>query len=340
MKKFLLPLVALVLLSIPLQGQETESLGSYAELTLIPRLDVSPTLYQDSPNEINFGNSSLYTQLEGAFSDNLSFTLINHWIQLDDMDDLAWPYNNIGRSDDWNFIDMCYMEYSTGSWAFTLGKDVLTIGGYEFDEWDWNTHTGLASPLWSYMPCFQWGGKITYTTPSEQNSFSLQMATSPYGEHPFSSGLWTYSLGWIGEYENWGLIGSFSALEMGASSYQLLACLGVNAQLGSWGDLTIDWNNTGAYNELDWSFLDGNCFQSKLTITTVDSWDFSVKGIYNVVPEGSILPSSWTLGGIAHFYPIENSEDLRLHAYIAYDSLTSGLSLNIGARYQLRFNLW
>lgn len=339
MKKFLLPLVALVLLSIPLQGQETESLGSYAELTLIPRLDVSPTLYQDSPNEINFGNSSFYTLFEGAFSDNLSFTIVNHWFHLDP-GDYAWPYQNIGRSDDWNFLDYFNVNYNLGSWTFTLGKDVMTMGGYEFDDWDWDTHVDLASPLWNNLPCFQWGGKVTYLTPSEQNSFSLQATSSPYGERPFSSGLWAYSLGWRGEYETWGLIGSVSALQMDESQYQLIACLGTQVQLSTWGVLTLDWNNTGGYNDNDWTFLEGNCFQGKLSVAAGESWDFSIKGIYNLMKNKNILPSTWTLGGVAQFYPIKGSEDLRLHAYIAYNSINSGLSLNIGARYQLRFNLW
>lgn len=339
MKKFLLPLAALVLLSIPLQAQETESLGSYAELSLIPRLDLNPTLYQDSPNEINFGNSSFYTLLEGAFSDNLSFTVANHWFHLDP-GDLAWPYQNIGRSDSTNWLDFFNINYTFGSWDVTLGKDVMLVGGYEFDEYDWEVHTGLASPLWNNLACYQWGAKLSYTTPSEQNSFSLQMTTSPYGEHPFSSGLWAYSLGWRGEYESWGLIGSFSAIELSKGNFQALACLGISAQLGSWGSLVVDWNNTGAFDESDWSFLDGNCLQSKLTVAAGEAWDFSVKGIYNIMSNDAVLPSSWTLGGIAQFYPIKESEDLRLHAYIAYDSLTSGFSVNVGARYQLRFNLW
>ena len=53
-------------------AQEADELGgSNAELSVIARAEY---LYGDP-----LGNSSLYTLLEGNISDNLSYTVINHW---------------------------------------------------------------------------------------------------------------------------------------------------------------------------------------------------------------------------------------------------------------------
>ena len=40
------------------------------------------------------------------------------------------------------------------------------------------------------------------------------------------------------------------------------------------------------------------------------------------------------------YYPLDDSDALRLHAYVAYNSVLRTATLSIGARYNLLFNLF
>ena len=83
MKKLLLSFAALLLASLAL-SQEADDFGSYAEVTLIPRLELNPSIPADTESGIGFGNSSFYTLFEGSISEHLSWTVANHWLHVTD----------------------------------------------------------------------------------------------------------------------------------------------------------------------------------------------------------------------------------------------------------------
>jgi len=48
----------------------------------------------------------------------------------------------------------------------------------------------------------------------------------------------------------------------------------------------------------------------------------------------------WTAGCILEYFPLADSPDLRLHALLAYNSLGSGATLSLGARWNFSFRLF
>ena len=67
-----------------------------------------------------------------------------------------------------------------------------------------------------------------------------------------------------------------------------------------------------------------------------------VKDMFDVIlplPVTVTYPGSdsWTLGAAAHWFPLRDSQDLRLHAAAAYNSGFDMVSLTLGAIYYLRF---
>ena len=56
--------------------------------------------------------------------------------------------------------------------------------------------------------------------------------------------------------------------------------------------------------------------------------------------KNDILPRHYKLAAIAQYYPLKDSQDLRLHAAAGYDSLLDSFSLMIGAKYEFSFRLW
>ena len=347
MKKYLLSIAALLLCSIA-HSQEADDLGNYAEVSIIPRLDVNP-LFGAEP-EFTLGNSSLYTLFEGSASEHFSWTVVTHWVSwsapADFGEETGALYKGLGYSDTNNLFDFLKADLSFGNWTFSIGKDCITTGGHEYDDWDWEVHPQMASPLWNDLACYQWGGKVAWTTPSEMTTLSLQMTTSPFGERPFSSGLYTYSAQWSGEYDWYSPLWSVSAFGREAPEYSsaprdydFLISLGNQFLFGDW-TLSLDWTNTSGLNEDFDGFLGGNMFHGCLDFAPSERWDFSLRGNYVLTEGKSLVPNWWNAGAVAHFYPLRDSQDLRLHAFVNYDSLVGNFGICAGILYNLTFNLW
>ncbi len=347
MKKYLLSIAAL-LLGLLAHSQEADDLGNYAEVSIIPRLDVNP-LFGAEP-DFTLGNSSLYTLFEGSASEHFSWTVASHWISWSDprafSEETGALYSGLGYSDTNNVFDFLKADLTFGNWTFSLGKDCITTGGHEYDDWDWEVHPQLASPLWVDLACYQWGGKVAYTTPSEMTTLSLQMTTSPFGERPFGSGLYTYSFQWSGDYDWYSPLWSVSAFGREAPEfssapreYEFLVSLGNQFFFGDW-TLSLDWTNTSGLNDDYDGFLGGHIFHGCLDFAPSERWNLSLRGNYIVTEKESPVANWWNAGAIAHFYPLRDSQALRLHAFAEYDSLLGGFELCAGILYNLTFKLW
>ncbi|MCQ2182512.1 MAG: hypothetical protein MJY89_03790 [Bacteroidales bacterium] len=333
MKKLLF-LTAALLLSSLAYSQEAESTGSYAELTVVPYLELVPNYdFSEKKAGISFGNTSIYTAFEGAFSEHVSWTIVNHWFSLADTEDIWWPYKYIGYSSTLNWLDYLKLDFSFNNWTFSLGKDCVAVGAFDFDEWDWDIVSTMASPMWNLLSCYQWGGRVAYTTNSENTSFGLQMVTSPFGEHPFSSGLWMYTGDWRGEYGWFDCHWSVSALQYDKSSFTGLVALAQRATLGNW-QLIFEYDNYCGNLRME-SFKDSFKYGSYIPSVKYgisDSLELGAKALFSNEDK--------QFGATANWYPIKDSDALRLHAALAYSSALENLSFNVGIRYNLGIHLW
>lgn len=353
MKKLLLVLAVLPLCLLA-HSQEADELGNYAEFTIVPRLDFTAAQLSEDGMAYDLGNTSLYTLFEGSFSENFSFTVANHWFSASADEDfgLAWPYKALGRSDYTNFIDYLLLDYSLGDFTFSLGKDMILMGGFEYDDWDWDVHPVLATNLWNTVACYQWGAKLAYTLPSETDTFTIQMTTSPFGEHPFSSELYAYSLQWRGEHGLYSTIWSTSYLQAPESESLWFTSLGNRFDFSDNFYWVLDFNwivdpsdylgfyeavgktnchNFGLNQTLSYAFGEKLSLSAKLNLSCFykDSqtyWD-----------SGSDI-----FGGLVlDWYPLEE-QDLRVHLIVGanrYDTDHPAF-IGVGARYNIPITLW
>lgn len=346
MKK-LLSLTAAMLLCFLAHSQEAEVTGSHAEVTIIPRLDLSPN-FEDSKLGFTHGNSSIYTLFEGSVGEHFSWTLVNHWLSSLNTEatpeyNYGWPYVNLGYSDSVNWIDFLKFDLSFGNWTFTLGKDMLTTLGFEYERWDWEVNFDFITPFFSVLPCYQWGGKIAYTTNSGMSTFSAQMTTSPYGERPFSSRLWAYSAQWRGEYGFFEPIWSYSALQYGKGAFQHVFTLGNRFSFGEAFALTLDWTAaacTESYKDTPSSMVENgffNCVRGEFSYAPSERFEASLNSYWNK-PKAD--DTSFCIGGEVRFYPLKDSQDLRLHGSLAYNTYFNYFGLTVGALYNLRIRCW
>ena len=335
MKRLLVVCAAALLPCFLVSAQEADNSGRSVELSVIPRLDLNPVFSTEKGGgtEFTLGNTSLYSLFEGNITENLSFSVCNHWAAFDTVrdgffDSTKQLYQSTFYSDNTNWVDWAYLTYSVGSFAFTLGKDMVTTGGLEFDDYDFEVHPSLVSSYWHNLACYQWGAKVAFTTPSEGDTFSFQFSTSPYGERPFASGLFNYSLEWRGEHGPLETIWSATALGVDKGEFQPVFALGQRLNFDTFSIGLDAFSVVG--DEMD-IIGKGFTLMPSMTFSPSEKVSILAKGGYELIYTQPTINRWW--GGLAfHWFPIEN---LRVHAVASYDHTYSFVSLTAGLLYQI-----
>ena len=337
MKKSIV-LTAALLLCFLAHSQEANNPGRTTEMTIIPRLDLNPHFnpgvngknvnFRKDMANFSLGNTSLYSLFEGNISENLSFSICNHWLSVNPKE----LYKKTLRSDYTNWLDWLNFTYTAGGFSFTVGKDMVTTGGFEFDDYDFDVHTDLCSNFWHNFSSYQWGGKIAYTTNSENTSIALQMSTSPFGERPFASDLFNYSVQWRGNYGSLRTLWSATAIQTASKNFQYLFSLG--QQVDIW-NITLGTDYMNKVGDEENIIIDGTTLLGTIQYTDEsEKWELKFKGGYEKIKERG---SGYMAGVAAHWFPLKKSKDLRLHISVSYNNTLNSIGASIGAIYY--FNL-
>ena len=338
MKRLLVVCAASLLPCFLVSAQEADNSGRSVELSVIPRLDLNPifSTQKGGGGEFTLGNSSLYSLFEGNITDNLSFSVCNHWAAFDSVHEVFESTKDLYRgtlySDTTNWLDWAYLTYTVGNFAFTVGKDMVTTGGLEFDDYDFEVHPSLVSSYWQNFSCYQWGAKVAWTTPAESDSFSLQFSTSPYGERPFASKLFNYSLEWRGEHGPLETIWSATAVGTEPGEFQPVFTLGQRLNFDAW---TVGLDAFSVVGDWDEIVRKGITVMPSVTFSPSEKLSFLAKGGYEnyaLDTMEDLTFKRWWGGLACHWFPIEN---LRVHAVAAYDHTFSTLSLTCGLLYNI-----
>ena len=339
MKRLLSLMTVCALFCSPAFGQEAQSVNNYPELSIITRVDIP-----FSPG--------VYTLLEGSLGDHLSYSIANVWVN----DDAKSLYANTLRSDAMDWCQWAYLSIDLGNWHVQAGKNYIFTGGFEVDAYDFDQYWQLTSNFWNNTQVYQWGGAVQYVTPSEGDTFSLQVLSSPFSGKPFEDGLLSYSAEWRGEHGPWSTI---------------------------WGVSGIDYHKADRFGEKLWLLSAGNQFEisdsfscgidymyriappflqapgaaasapadpgnsghnvvGRLNWRPLDWLDVGLKGVYETSRTSWMedlleIPEKYLSGGLVlQFYPIPESEDLRIHALAGTNNL-DGFYWGAGVTYN--FNL-
>ncbi len=336
-------------------SQEVKEDSRIPEFIVTPRFDANiyaPIKNGHFKDEFDFGNTSLYTFLDGSVG-NFSYSLCNHW-DAADAKSATELYTNAFRSDECDFIDWLTLSYEVGRFGFTIGKDMLAIGTWELDDYDVDVHTALVSPFWHKIAIYQWGGAVEYTTKDESTSLRFQFGTSPFGERPFASKLFTYSLEWRGEYGCFAPIWTVNFLETEPGKFVNLLALGNAFNIEDF-TLRVDYMNRAS--SLKNFFNQEFSVSAQLLYNHDDRVEVFAKGGYDhyngsdifgyeyesaedirfIPTDNYLCPSYWYVGGGVHYFPLRNSRDLRVHAVASYNNFAKNVAISIGATYY--FNL-
>lgn len=294
MKKGLVTAASLLLCFLA-HSQEADELGSAAELSVVARgeyLNTDP-----------LGNSSLYTLLEGSLTENLSYSISNHWLSSDP----GTLYRNTLRSDDVNWLDWAYLTYSFNDFSLSAGKNVLLWGTFEYDEYDFDIHYPFSSSVWNNMNSYQWGVSAAWT-PAEDAALEFMASTSPFGEKPFASKLFAYGARFSFGGEPFSAKIAYNHIGTGLDgneAYMGVVSGGVRVSCGGL-QITGDFSTrTGDEEDI---LAKGLSSALDVKYTFSDRFDMALHG--NNEWNGARNTSYCSLGAVAQYYPVEN---LRIH---------------------------
>ncbi|MBQ9878077.1 MAG: hypothetical protein IJM29_04135 [Bacteroidales bacterium] len=319
MKRFLSLLAFCAICCTPVFAQEADPENNVPQVSVIGRFDYPFIPY-------------LYTLVEGNLGEYLSYSISNHWVS----DEPTTPelYQNTWRADVLNWCDWANVSLNLGNWSLTLGKDAMAVGSFEIDQYDWDSYWEINSTFWNNAQVYQWGGKLTYTTTSEASAFSLQATSSPFNFRPFDSKLMSYAAMWTGDYGIYRSLWSLNLIQYASGKGENIKMFASGNQL----DVT-DWLTLGA------DYLFGydqeatfHSFAFSADFFISDHFELLAKGGYEVsgTPLFEMPYERSYIGGALQYYPLADSQDLRLHALACYDTL-EGTLLSAGITYN--FNL-
>lgn len=337
MKKFILTLAAALFAAATLSAQAS------FDMNVITRLEAHPSFsFDNEPATYDSGNSVIYTQMQADFGEHVSFTMINHWAETGGeklpFSGTADLYRNIWRSDANTFIDYLYFDFKTGGWNFRVGKDVVALGGFEYDEWDWDCDFDMCSLLWNCNAAYQWGGSVSWTNDSENTTFMLQAASSPYQERPWYQGLGSYTFQHVGSYGSWDFKNSLGFTQTDTKEGFVEPAIGVrfnaldNLAVGLDAIAQINpakdaWKTpyTQLTARLDYSPCD--------QVALVGKFGFE-NNVFMLTDESD--GNRYLFGGLtANFFPVKDSEAIRIHATLAGNSFFKGIMATVGVTFNV-----
>lgn len=221
-------------------------------------------------------------------------------------------------SKDSNFFDatdLLYISYKRGWFGISAGKEVVGIGGWEYDANPLNIFNG--SIFWNNISCYQWGVGASADI-SNGGTLTLQVTQSPFFT-PQNRNLYSYNILWNSTYGCYSPLFSTNLIEYEKGKYINYIALG-NKFLIDKAELEIDLMNRAAAHQTflmkDFSIMARAAYNFNRHWRINGSFLYDYNNTGNnadyTVYSGTNLKQA---GIYAEYYPIKQSRtDLRIHA--------------------------
>lgn len=243
--------------------------------------------------------------------------------------------------------DWININYAIKGWHFSAGKQVVAIGGWEYDRNPVDLYG--CSVFWQNVPCYQFGGSVSYDiTPSDNLLFQVNQSM---WHSPGMRNMYGYNLMWTGHHGPLTTLWSANLTEYAKGRYISYLSLGNKVDMGRFC-LELDLMNRAASHQ---TFFFRDCsVMGELSYQTPDErWRIHGKVTYDVNKTHTdadldVLPGTEiTMAGAGvEFFPLKKKRtSLRLHATCYYswghnaneDNLTQSKTtlLNVGVTWDM-----
>ncbi len=241
------------------------------------------------------------------------------------------------ESDLFAATDWLYLDYRPSDrWKLSAGKQVVAIGGYEYDRAPIDVYYG--SLFWNNIACYQFGVSATMISGSGNHALTFQVCNSPFVE--IGNSCYAYNLYWSGKAGPLQTLWSLNLIETAEGRYDTCVALGNRLTFGKFYT-EIDFINRGRKGLdfwcSDYSLIGKACLN-------IRRFDLFAKGGYECfIPAGGDPTSAPAIerpyyGGGIEFFPLKKSRNLRIHAAASttYDVNDKKIfTVNFGLRWKI-----
>jgi len=306
MRKVFLALCAASIMCAHAQEPSTDTLFKFqAEARLDYQRD-----WQDGntvKDNTGFEGKYLNFRIDGNITDALSYS----WRQR-----LNKPHKDASFFD---ATDWIYVNYDFGRWSLAGGKQVVAIGGWEYDRAPIDLYG--CSVFWNNIPCYAIGASMSFR-PTSSDRLTLQFCESPFHTSD-NRDMYAYNLMWTGTHGIYSSLWSANLIEYAPGRYISYLALGNKFSLGRFA-LELDLMNRASSHQT--FLLRDMSVMSELAYTPASKWKVFGKFTYDVNRTNSTADLCVTpgtemkmAGAGVEFFPIADGRNtLRLHANIFY----------------------
>lgn len=222
--------------------------------------------------------------------------------------------------------DWVFLTYkATDNWSFSGGKQVVGIGGYEYDRAPIDLY--FCSEYWNNIPCYQLGVSMAYTTNSGKDKFTMQVCESPF--HQKSEDMYAYNLMWNGSHDWFNSIYSANMQEYQPGKFIYYLALGNEFKMGN-VRLQLDFMNR-ATNKHAFFFKDCSVMGELLCAVSpkVNLFGKVTYDVNRTDTEGDYCVYTGTeltrVGCGVEYFPLRDGDrNLRIHANFCYSWGSNG----------------
>lgn len=263
--------------------------------------------YGDSGFKVRYFN----LRMDGQIADKFSYS----WRQ---------RFNRVNSASDFaHNTDWFHLTYRpTKNWAISAGKQVVMIGGWEYDRAPIDLY--FCSEYWNNVACYQLGASVAFTTNKGNDTLTLQFCQSPY-DTP-SADYYAYNLYWMGSHGCYTALHSLNFSQYAPNKYDVYVVLGNRFKFGD-VNIELDLMNRGvSAREL---LFQNFSIMGEASYLIAQRVNIFAKATYDKVgmdyPAGPLFLFPGTemtrVGGGVEYYPMggQGNRDVRLHAAYAYN---------------------
>lgn len=320
------------------EDKENKKTDFRINIALDTRLDGQVTAYSGTPEkstELGFAGKFITLVVDGSITENLTYGYRQRLFTKD-----------LNPTSFFNATDWLYLKYRFHkNFTFTAGKDVIAIGGFEYDMNPIDVY--FYSMYCNNVTCYQLGLSLTYMDNKGNHSLKAQVTNSPFSTGAYD-GKFAYNLLWSGNMGWFKTLYSVNMVERERGHFLNYIALGNRF---TWNPVTIDLDYTNRYavGGSQRGFFSDFSLTCMVTCTISKKFNIFLKGGYDRnlgqaadtedPYDPMVVPGSkyFIYGAGVEFFPIKDKKDLRVHAFWYSDnSKPVPNTFNIGVRWRIK----
>jgi len=262
---------------------------------------------QENNSRNGFGGDYVMVRLDGQLSDQFSYSF-RHRAYKAHKDYSFWD------ATDW----LNFTWKATEAWSFTAGKQIVAIGGWEYDRHPIDLY--YSSEAWNNVPCYEWGVTAQYAFNHNKDKILAQFTQTPF--RWVAPDMYGYSLLWYGNHGFWNTSYSVNAFEYAPGKYISHIALGNQFVVDKWRFEFDFWNRAADHQVFffdDFSIIGELSLRAHKMVNVFAKMTYDKNSANNNADLQVLSGTELTqLSGGVEVYPIHGKPDLRLHAVVAH----------------------